>query len=65
MANKSRYKTVLCSQPDWFINLEPDKTDNQLAIIVVGISITNADLVDILGTIWVGFDLAYLVTDSI
>ncbi|KAF5730443.1 heat shock protein 90-2-like [Tripterygium wilfordii] len=47
LTNKSR----LDSQPELFIHIIPDKTNNTLSIIDSGIGMTKADLVNNLGTI--------------
>ncbi|KAL7120972.1 hypothetical protein ACP275_02G155000 [Erythranthe tilingii] len=44
-------KTKLDSQPELFIHIIPDKTNNTLTIIDSGIGMTKADLVNNLGTI--------------
>merc|ERR1711998_816063 len=44
-------KAVLDSQPELFIHLQPDKTNNTLTIIDSGIGMTKADMVNNLGTI--------------
>ncbi|CAI9117532.1 OLC1v1018932C1 [Oldenlandia corymbosa var. corymbosa] len=44
-------KSKLDSQPDLFIHLIPDKTNNTLSIVDSGIGMTKADLVNNLGTI--------------
>ena len=54
--DKIRYQSltdqsVLESQPEMFIHLVPDKTNNSLTIIDSGIGMTKADLVNNLGTI--------------
>jgi len=44
-------KSVLDSQPEMFIRIQPDKTNNSLTIIDSGIAMTKADMVNNLGTI--------------
>eukprot|EP00252_Welwitschia_mirabilis_P011122 TRINITY_DN24_c0_g1_i1.p1 TRINITY_DN24_c0_g1~~TRINITY_DN24_c0_g1_i1.p1 ORF type:complete len:702 (-),score=173.96 TRINITY_DN24_c0_g1_i1:217-2322(-) len=44
-------KSKLDSQPEFFIHLIPDKTNNSLSIIDSGIGMTKSDLVNNLGTI--------------
>merc|ERR1711966_268804 len=44
-------KSVLDSQPEMFIHLIPDKTNNSLTIIDSGIAMTKSDMVNNLGTI--------------
>jgi molecular chaperone HtpG len=44
-------KSKLESQPELFIHIVPDKTNNTIAIIDSGIGMTKADLVNNLGTI--------------
>ncbi|CAM6006999.1 unnamed protein product [Sphagnum balticum] len=44
-------KTKLESQPELFIHIVPDKTNNTISIIDSGIGMTKADLVNNLGTI--------------
>ncbi|KAI7835377.1 hypothetical protein COHA_010723 [Chlorella ohadii] len=44
-------KTVLDSNPELYIHIVPDKTNNTLSIIDSGIGMTKADLVNNLGTI--------------
>ncbi|CAM6024590.1 unnamed protein product [Sphagnum balticum] len=44
-------KSKLESQPELFIHIVPDKTNNSIAIIDSGIGMTKADLVNNLGTI--------------
>jgi molecular chaperone HtpG len=44
-------KSVLDSQPEMFIHLQPDKSNNSLSIIDSGIGMTKADMVNNLGTI--------------
>jgi hypothetical protein len=44
-------KTVLDSQPELFIHIQPDKTNNSLSIIDSGVGMTKADMVNNLGTI--------------
>ena len=44
-------KAVLDSQPEMYIHLIPDKTNNTLTIIDSGIGMTKADMVNNLGTI--------------
>jgi molecular chaperone HtpG len=44
-------KTVLDSNPELYIRLQPNKADNTLTIIDSGIGMTKADLVNNLGTI--------------
>ncbi|KAL8131806.1 heat shock protein 90-2 [Apium graveolens] len=44
-------KTKLDAQPEFFIHIIPDKTNNTLTIIDSGIGMTKADLVNNLGTI--------------
>lgn len=44
-------KSVLDSQPELYIHLVPDKTNNTLSIIDSGIGMTKADLINNLGTI--------------
>ncbi|KAL2473136.1 Heat shock protein 90-2 [Forsythia ovata] len=44
-------KSKLDSQPELFIHIIPDKTNNSLTIIDSGIGMTKADLVNNLGTI--------------
>jgi len=44
-------KAVLDSQPEMFIRIQPDKTNNSLTIIDSGIAMTKADMVNNLGTI--------------
>ena len=44
-------KAVLDSQPEMFIHLQPDKSNNSLTIIDSGVGMTKADMVNNLGTI--------------
>mmetsp|Transcript_62528 Transcript_62528/g.129909 ORF Transcript_62528/g.129909 Transcript_62528/m.129909 type:complete len:118 (+) Transcript_62528:56-409(+) len=44
-------KSVLDSQPEMFIHLIPDKSNNSLTIVDSGIAMTKADMVNNLGTI--------------
>ena len=44
-------KSVLDSQPEMFIHLQPDKSNNSLSIIDSGIGLTKTDMVNNLGTI--------------
>merc|ERR1711939_271374 len=44
-------KAVLDSQPEMFIHIQPDKSNNSLTIIDSGVGMTKADMVNNLGTI--------------
>merc|ERR1711966_635015 len=44
-------KSVLDSQPEMFIRIQPGKTNNSLTIIDSGIAMTKADMANNLGTI--------------
>jgi len=44
-------KSVLDAQPEMFIHIQPDKSNNSLSIIDSGIGMTKADMVNNLGTI--------------
>jgi molecular chaperone HtpG len=44
-------KAVLDSQPEMFIHVQPDKSNNSLTIIDSGVGMTKADMVNNLGTI--------------
>merc|ERR1719473_201524 len=44
-------KSVLDAQPEMFIRIQPDKSNNSLSIIDSGVGMTKADMVNNLGTI--------------
>ena len=44
-------KAVLDSQPELYIHIQPDKSNNSLTIIDTGVGMTKADMVNNLGTI--------------
>merc|ERR1712216_658893 len=44
-------KAVLDSQPEMFIHIQPDRSNNSLTIIDSGVGMTKADMVNNLGTI--------------
>jgi molecular chaperone HtpG len=44
-------KSVLDAQPEMFIHIQPDKSNNSLSIIDSGVGMTKADMVNNLGTI--------------
>ena len=45
-------KSVLEAEPELFIHMQPDKTNNTLTLRDSGVGMTKADLVNNLGALW-------------
>merc|ERR1711975_132325 len=57
-------KSVLDGEPELYIRLVPDKSNNTLTIIDSGVGMTKADI-NMIGQFGVGFYSSYLVADRV